>query len=55
MYFGQGLERDLEKAVDQGRRKKPFSDAEKERRRREVFERWFDEKVERKFRDPAKG
>lgn len=55
MYLGQGIERDLEKAMDQGRRKKPLSDFEKERRRREVFERWFDEKIEVRYRDPAKG
>lgn len=41
--------------MDLGKRKKPFSEAEKTRRRNEVFERWFDEKQERKFRDPMKG
>lgn len=55
MHFGKGLENDLEKAMDIGKRKKPLSEPEKERRRSAVFERWFDEKQERKFRDPAKG
>lgn len=55
MYFGQGLEGDLEKAMDTGKRKKPLSEAEKKRRRTLVFERWFDEKQEVKYRDPMKG
>jgi hypothetical protein len=55
MHFGRGIENDLEKAMDPGKRKKPFSEAEKNRRRDAVFERWFDEKQERKFRDPMKG
>lgn len=41
--------------MDAGKRKKPLSEAERKRRREEVFERWFDEKPERKFRDPMKG
>lgn len=55
MYLGQGIEHDLEQAEDQGKRKKPLSESEKKRRRTEVFEKWFDEKQERKYRDPAKG
>lgn len=55
MHLGQGIERDLDKALDQGRRKKPYSEAEKARRRREVFERWFGRKMEQKYRDPMKG
>lgn len=41
--------------MDTGKRKKPLTEPEKQRRRREVFERWFDEKQEQKFRDPMKG
>lgn len=55
MYFGKNIESDLEKAMDQGKRKKPLSEAERRRRRETVFQRWFDEKPERKFRDPMKG
>jgi hypothetical protein len=55
MYFGKGIEADLEKAMDPGKRKKPLSETERRRRREAVFERWFDEKIERKFRDPMKG
>lgn len=55
MHFGQGIENDLKKAMDTGKRKKPLTDAERQRRREQVFERWFDEKTERKFRDPMKG
>lgn len=55
MYFGRLVENDLEKAVDTGKRKKPLSDAERQRKRDAVFERWFDEKTERKYRDPMKG
>jgi hypothetical protein len=55
MHFGRGIEADLEKAMDLGKRKKPLSEAERKRRREDVFARWFDEKPERKYRDPAKG
>lgn len=55
MHFGRGVEADLEKSMDLGKRKKPLSEAERKRRREEVFARWFDEKPERKFRDPVKG
>lgn len=55
MHLGKGIENDLEKAMDLGKRKKPLSESEKARRRAEVFERWFDEKQELKFRDPMKG
>lgn len=55
MHFGKGLENDLERAMDVGKRKKPLSEAERQRRRDQVFERWFDEKKELKFRDPMKG
>jgi hypothetical protein len=55
MYFGQGLDADLERAMDPGKRKKGLSNIEKENRRRQVFERWFDKKIERKYRDPMKG
>lgn len=55
MHFGRGIESDLEKAMDTGKRKKPLSETEKNRRRAQVFERWFDEKQEQKFRDPMKG
>lgn len=55
MHFGRGIESDLEKAMDTGKRKKPLTDAERTRKRTEVFERWFDEKQERRFRDPMKG
>lgn len=55
MHFGRGLDRDLEKAMDPGKRKKPLTEIERTRRRNAVFERWFDEKQEQKFRDPMKG
>jgi hypothetical protein len=55
MHFGRGLENDLERAMDIGKRKKPLSEAEKQQRRNQVFERWYNEKQERKFRDPMKG
>jgi hypothetical protein len=55
MHFGRGLENDLEKAMDLGKRKKPLTETERVSRREKVFERWFDEKIERRFRDPAKG
>jgi hypothetical protein len=55
MHLGKGIESDLEKSMDTGKRKKPLSETEKTRRREQVFERWFDEKPEKKFRDPRKG
>lgn len=55
MMFGQGLEKDLDQALSQGKRKKPLSDAERQTRTREVFSRWFNKKIEQKFRDPAVG
>jgi hypothetical protein len=55
MHFGRGLEADLDKALDQGKRKKPFTATERARKRAEVFERWFDEKQSRQFRDPQRG
>lgn len=55
MHLGRGIENDLEKAMELGKRKKPLTDTERRRRRDTVFERWFDEKIEPKFRDPMKG
>jgi len=57
MFLGQGIEDDLEKALHPPDRKskKPLTQMQKDRIRREVFERWFNEKIERKFRDPMKG
>jgi hypothetical protein len=55
MFFGQAVEKDLDRAMDQGKRKKPLSEHERETRRREVFSRWFNKKIERKYRDPAAG
>lgn len=57
MFLGQGIEADLEKALNPpGKKsKKPLSEMQRERLRREVFERWFGEKIERKYRDPMKG
>jgi hypothetical protein len=55
MHFGRAIEIDLEKAMETGKRKKPLTETERQRRRDAVFERWFDEKKERKFRDPMKG
>lgn len=55
MHFGKGIESDLDAAMDIGKRKKPLSRPEMQRRRDQVFERWFGEKQERKFRDPMKG
>lgn len=55
MVFGQGLDKDLEAAESQGKRKKPLSESEKRSKRDEVFRRWLgDEAPARQFRDPAK-
>jgi cytochrome P450 len=55
MLFGQALEKDLSRAMDPGKRKKPLTEYEKGRRSREVFSRWFNKRIEQKYRDPAAG
>lgn len=54
MHFGSTLEHELEKAVENGKRKKPMSDAQRHARTQEVLARWLGaEAVKKKFRDPA--
>lgn len=53
MTFGTELEDALRKATDQGKRKKPMSEAQKTAKTQEVLRRWLgDDAVKQRFRDP---
>lgn len=54
MHFGSALEEALMRAVDQGKRKKPLSEAMKNQKTQEVLNRWLGESAApKRYRDPA--
>lgn len=52
MHFGTQLDEALEKATEQGKRKKPLSAAMRNQKIQETLNRWLGTKEKKRYRDP---